>query len=74
VLFELGISRAFDSISWSFLFEVLSHLGFPVIFLCWLAVLLCNASTRVSVNGVPGKRIFHVSGLGKGTRSTRSCL
>ncbi|KAM0857624.1 hypothetical protein ACQ4PT_048352 [Festuca glaucescens] len=66
VLLKLDISRAFDSISWSFLFEVLRHLGFGVLFLKWVASLLYTANTMVLVNGVPGARINHACGLRQG--------
>ncbi|KAM0838180.1 hypothetical protein ACQ4PT_061150 [Festuca glaucescens] len=66
VLVKLDISRAFDSISWAFLLEVLRHLGFGVLFLKWVSLLLFTASTKVSVNGVPGERIQHARGLRQG--------
>lgn len=47
VLLKLDISRAFDSLSWSFLFEVLRRLGFPECWLRWIAICLRTASTRV---------------------------
>jgi hypothetical protein len=60
VLLKLDISRAFDSILWAFLFEVLRHLGFSTLFLKWLSILLSSATTRVVVNGVPGGKIKHM--------------
>ncbi|KAM0919247.1 hypothetical protein ACQ4PT_008360 [Festuca glaucescens] len=66
VLLKLDISRAFDSISWSFLFEVLAKMGFSDMFRRWIAILLSSASTRVTVNGVPGSNIRHVRGLRQG--------
>ncbi|KAM0911464.1 hypothetical protein ACQ4PT_013479 [Festuca glaucescens] len=66
VLLKLDIARAFDSISWSFLFEVLRRMGFGDRFLKWVALLLYTANTRVMVNGVPGDRIYHERGLRQG--------
>ncbi|KAK1574356.1 hypothetical protein QYE76_018595 [Lolium multiflorum] len=60
------LTRAFDSISWSFLFEVLRRMGFGERFLKWVALLLSTANTRVLVNGVPGERFVHVRGLRQG--------
>ncbi|KAK1695762.1 hypothetical protein QYE76_012459 [Lolium multiflorum] len=59
VLLKLDLTRAFDSISWSFLFEVLRRMGFGERFLKWVSLLLNTANTRVLVNGVPGGRIVH---------------
>jgi hypothetical protein len=66
VLLKLDLSRAFDSLSWSFLFEVLRRMGFGDRFLKWIAVLLYTTNTRVLVNGVPGGRIVHGRGLRQG--------
>jgi hypothetical protein len=66
VLLKLDISRAFDSLSWSFLFEILRQLGFPDRFLKWLVISLRTASTKILVNGMPGKKIMHARGLHQG--------
>uniref|UniRef100_A0A453C8G0 Reverse transcriptase domain-containing protein n=1 Tax=Aegilops tauschii subsp. strangulata TaxID=200361 RepID=A0A453C8G0_AEGTS len=47
VMLKLDLTRAFDSISWPFLFEVLRQYGFGSRFLEWIAILLSSASTRV---------------------------
>jgi hypothetical protein len=54
VLLKLDISRAFDSISWAFLSEVMRRMGFSELFLKWISIMLSMATTRVAVNGVPG--------------------
>jgi hypothetical protein len=66
VLLKLDLTRAFDSISWSFLFEVLRRMGFGERFTKWVSLLLNTANTRVLVNGVPGHRFVHVRGLRQG--------
>jgi hypothetical protein len=66
VLLKLNLARAFDSISWSFLFEVLRRMGFGERFLKWIAMLLYTANTRVMVNGVPGDHTYHGRGLRQG--------
>jgi hypothetical protein len=57
LLIKLDLTRAFDSLSWPFLFEALRQYGFGDRFLDWLAVLLASANTRVMINGEPGPPI-----------------
>jgi hypothetical protein len=66
VLLKLDISKAFDSVSWPFLFEVLSHLGFGPFWCNILSKLLRSSSTRVLVNGESGDLICHQRGLRQG--------
>jgi hypothetical protein len=54
LLLKLDLAKAFDTISWAFLFEALRRYGFGSKFLDWLAMLLSTASTRVLLNGCPG--------------------
>jgi hypothetical protein len=66
ILLKLDLARAFDSISWSFLFEVLRHMGFGERFLKWISLLMYTANTKVVVNGMPGERFYHARGLRQG--------
>jgi hypothetical protein len=66
VLLKLDISKAFDSMSWSFLLEVLQYLGFGPVWCNLLSKLLRSSSTRVLVNGEPGDLIFHQRVLRQG--------
>jgi hypothetical protein len=62
---KLDISKAFDSVSWAFLIEVLSHLGFGNIWRNLISNLLAS-STQVMLNGSPGLPIRHQRGLRQG--------
>lgn len=66
VFLKLDISRAFDSIAWPFPFEVLRSKGFGQKWLSWISILLRTASTKVIVNGIPGRSFVHVQGLRQG--------
>lgn len=66
VQLKLDLARAFDSVSWTFLFEVLRRHIFGNRFLDWIALLLSSASTRVLLNGTPGPTFWHRCGLRKG--------
>lgn len=63
---KLDISRAFNSLSWAFLLEVLRAKGFGYKWWQWVSTLLSTASTKIIVNGVPGRSIFHTKGLRQG--------
>jgi hypothetical protein len=66
VMLKLDIARAFDSVSWGFLVEVLRKMGFGPKFCELVAILLSTASTRVMLNGEPGPPIWHRRGLRQG--------
>ena len=66
VFLKLDISRAFDSVSWAFLMEILRQRGFSELWIKWATILLSTASTMILVNGLPGRRIKHVRGLRQG--------
>jgi hypothetical protein len=63
---KLDIKKAFDSMSWAFLLEILRHLGFGQIWCNLILNLLMTSSTQVLVNGVPGQPICHKRGLRQG--------
>ena len=66
VLIKVDIAKAFDSAAWPFLLEVLQHIGFPRRWTDWISMLLSTTSTKVLVNGRPGRRIAHARGLRQG--------
>jgi len=66
ILLKLDISKAFDSVSWPFLLEVMQHLGFGPIWRDLVSGLLASSSTQVLLNGIPGNSIVHQRGLRQG--------
>jgi mannosylglycoprotein endo-beta-mannosidase len=62
----LDISKAFDSVAWPFLLEILQQLGFGQVWRDIISGLLCSSSTQVLLNGIPGDHIFHRRGLRQG--------
>jgi hypothetical protein len=73
VILKLDLARAFDSISWPFLFKVLRRFGFGDRFLDWLAILLSSASTRVLINGKLGPRSGIDEACGRVIPCRRTC-
>jgi hypothetical protein len=66
LLLKLDISKAFDSVSWAFLLEVMKKLGFGTIWCDMISGLLATSSTQILLNGVPGEFISHKRGLRQG--------
>ncbi|WVZ94534.1 hypothetical protein U9M48_040415, partial [Paspalum notatum var. saurae] len=66
VLLKIDLARAFDSVIWSFLLELLEFLGFSRRWRDWIAALLATSSTKVLLNGCPGRWICHARGLRQG--------
>jgi hypothetical protein len=67
MLLKLDITKAFDSVSWLFLMEVLRNLGFGQIWCDIISGLLSSSSTQVILNGDPGeKKIEYKRGLRQG--------
>lgn len=65
-LLKLDISKAFDTVDWAFLIQVLIRMGFGRRWTTWICGLFSTATTRVLVNGVPGRTICHVKGMRQG--------
>jgi hypothetical protein len=51
LLLKIDITRAFDSVAWPFLLELLQHMGFSNAVRDWISALLSSASTRILLNG-----------------------
>lgn len=58
--------RLLHSVSWAFLLELLEFLGFSTQWRDWVSALLSTASTKILLNGRPGRRICHARGLRQG--------
>ncbi|KAJ3688101.1 hypothetical protein LUZ61_017265 [Rhynchospora tenuis] len=65
-LLKLDFQKAFDSISWSFLFKVLTQRRFPPLFIAWLKLLFSSSTSSVEVNECVGHPFPHKHGLRQG--------
>jgi hypothetical protein len=63
---KLDISKAFDSIGWSFMLDMLVALGFSIKWRDWIAALLGTTTSKVLINGEPTLGIRHAQGLRQG--------
>lgn len=66
VLLKLDIAKAFDTVNWRFLLCILQHCGFSRRWWDWISLMLSSASTKIILNGSPGRRICHARGLRQG--------
>lgn len=63
---KLDIAKAFDSVSWPYLLDMLRARGFGARWCDWISMLLSTSSSRVLINRVPGRPIIHCCGLRQG--------
>jgi hypothetical protein len=63
---KLDIAKAFDSVRWDYLLEVLHAMGFGPRWCGWVSILLSTTSSAVLLNGVRGKWYKHFTGLRQG--------
>jgi hypothetical protein len=66
LLIKLDIAKAFDTVRWDYILDLMQRLGFPQRWRALMTTLFSTASSRVILNGVPGKDILHGRGLRQG--------
>lgn len=66
VFMKIDFAKAFDSIEWEFLIEVMKARGFPQKWINWIEVLLKTASSRVIITGQMSDFFSHKRGLRQG--------
>jgi hypothetical protein len=65
-MLKLDMAKAFDSVSWPFLIQVLQHRGFGPGWIARIVALISTANTRVLVNSGAGDKFWHTRGLRQG--------
>jgi hypothetical protein len=63
---KLDLAKAFDSVEWPFLLEVLEQMGFGQRWRDMISILLASSSSRVLLNGKQGRLFRHRRGLRQG--------
>jgi hypothetical protein len=63
---KLDISKAFDSVSWVFLLEILQALGCGQRWRDWIATSLATSSSKILLNRILGRQLKHARGLQQG--------
>jgi len=63
---KLDIHKAFDTVNWSYLLDVLRALGFGTRWCEWVSMLFRTATSRVLINGLQGPSFHHARGVRQG--------
>ena len=63
---KLDIQKAFDTVNWGYLLEVLQTMGFGPRWREWISILFGSASSRALLNGRQGANIQHRRGVRQG--------
>ena len=66
VLLQLDIEKAFDSVSWQYLEQVLNNFNFPTSFMSWVSTLYREKEIRIINNGFTSWVIHPSNGLAQG--------
>jgi hypothetical protein len=63
---KLDISKAFDSLNWAYLLDVLGALGFSLKWRNWIASILGTSSSKIMINGKSIETVQHLRGVRQG--------
>ena len=74
LLLKLDIAKAFDTVRWDFLLEVLERMGFGCRWRAWVTILLASASSTLFLNGPRGRWFKHRTGLRQGVHSCNGAV
>jgi hypothetical protein len=66
LLLKLDIAKAFDSVRWEYLLEVLQQLGFGQHWRDLMTLIWSTTSSQIMLNGILGRPIKHGRGLRQG--------
>lgn len=73
LMIKLDISKAFDSVSWEYLMEMLQYKGFPPRWRDWLALILSTSTSSVRLDGVLVQQSSTSEDCGKGILCPLTC-
>jgi hypothetical protein len=62
----LDISKAFDTVSWEYMLELLEHSGFSDRWREWITLIFKSSHSMVLLKGAEGSQINHARGLQQG--------
>lgn len=65
-MIQMDLQKAYDTVEWSALENIMDELGFPVVFMDWVMRCVRSVSYRYSINGVPSRILKAERGLRQG--------
>lgn len=63
---KIDFAKAFDSIDWAFLLDVMRARGFPTRWIGWIQTILASSQSRIVINGEHSEYFTHKRGLRQG--------
>lgn len=66
IIFKIDFEKAYDTVSWCFLFEVLERKNFPLEFINWIKAYVMGGRVYVNMNGVRSEVFRTYRGLRQG--------
>ncbi|GKF60287.1 cysteine-rich receptor-like protein kinase, partial [Tanacetum coccineum] len=66
LLFKVDFEKAFDSVNWKFLMDIMEQMGFGGTWRKWIFSCISSASISVLINGSPSKEFVMERGLRQG--------
>jgi hypothetical protein len=66
ILLKLDLAKAFDSVSWPYLLDMLKARGFGERWREWIAMILASSSSQILINGMASNFVLHRRGLRQG--------
>jgi hypothetical protein len=63
---KLDITKAFDSVWWEYLLEIMQQLGFGQRWRDLMSLIWSTTTSRITLNGAPGQPFKHGRGLRQG--------
>jgi len=66
LLFKVDFEKAFDSVDWGYLIDVMSKMGFPLLWRKWIKECIGTTTASVLVNGSPTDEFSLKTGLRQG--------
>jgi hypothetical protein len=59
ILLKLDLAKAFDSVSWQYLLDMLMARGFGDHWREWIAMILASSSSQILINGAASDFVIH---------------